>query len=301
MKDQVTVKDIQVGGTHYKDMAIQPIEYITKNNLGYCEGNVIKYVSRWKNKNGVEDLLKARHYIDLLIDEVTSGKEVEHTHSYTDGVSLVNTQLKEHGITSDDNKTAPLPYWFLCKPYGSWLDKALERCRVYISYQIKDDTVKFIVKVKDELVFSEKLFQIINTQELDPHVYIQRVKFVAKELDKAGVPQKLAFVVLVLCLGCFNFYCKTGVVTYIQVHDGIFGLLQTYCERIALKVKSEVTFFMLLCNKSEFKDKHIMLYYGDDMKIHCRVYNSLVAMDRELDAETYNSISVLDEDSAGTV
>jgi len=60
--------NIQVNGTHYKTMKIQPIEFIFANNLGYCEGNVVKYVSRWKNKNGVADLEKARHYIDLLIE-----------------------------------------------------------------------------------------------------------------------------------------------------------------------------------------------------------------------------------------
>lgn len=58
----------EVGGNHYKNMAIQPIEFITKNGLGFCVGNIIKYVCRYKNKNGKEDLLKAKHYIDLLIE-----------------------------------------------------------------------------------------------------------------------------------------------------------------------------------------------------------------------------------------
>ena len=58
--------DTQVGGNHYK-LPIQPIEYIHKNNLGFIEGNIIKYVSRHRAKNGKEDLLKAKHYIDLLI------------------------------------------------------------------------------------------------------------------------------------------------------------------------------------------------------------------------------------------
>lgn len=62
--------ETQVGGNHYKDMEIQPIEYIMKNNLGYCEANVVKYISRWQSKNGVEDLRKAKHYIDLLIDSI---------------------------------------------------------------------------------------------------------------------------------------------------------------------------------------------------------------------------------------
>lgn len=58
----------QVGGTHYKDLAIQPVEYIHANKIGYFEGNVIKYVTRWKDKNGIADLEKAKHYIDLLIE-----------------------------------------------------------------------------------------------------------------------------------------------------------------------------------------------------------------------------------------
>ena len=60
--------DTQVGGSHYKDMVIQPVEFIEKNNLGFCVGNIIKYVCRYKDKNGIEDLKKARHYIDLLIE-----------------------------------------------------------------------------------------------------------------------------------------------------------------------------------------------------------------------------------------
>lgn len=58
----------QEGGSHYKQMAIQPVEYIHANGLGYFEGNVLKYITRWRVKNGIEDLKKARHYIDLLIE-----------------------------------------------------------------------------------------------------------------------------------------------------------------------------------------------------------------------------------------
>ena len=58
----------QVGGTHYKDYKIQPLEFIHANNIPFCEANAIKYLCRWRNKNGKQDLLKARHYIDLLIE-----------------------------------------------------------------------------------------------------------------------------------------------------------------------------------------------------------------------------------------
>lgn len=57
----------QVDGNHYKDLPIQPVEFIHANAIGYFEGNVIKYVSRWRKKNGIADLEKAKHYIELLI------------------------------------------------------------------------------------------------------------------------------------------------------------------------------------------------------------------------------------------
>lgn len=60
--------DVQVGGSHYKNLKIQPVEYIRANNIGYFEGNVIKYITRWKDKNGVEDLKKVIHYTQLLIE-----------------------------------------------------------------------------------------------------------------------------------------------------------------------------------------------------------------------------------------
>lgn len=64
---------VQVAGDHYKSLAIQPVEYIHANNLGFCEGSVIKYVTRWRDKGGVKDLEKAKHFIDLLI-ELEAGK-----------------------------------------------------------------------------------------------------------------------------------------------------------------------------------------------------------------------------------
>ena len=73
--------DKQEGGNHYKLMMIQPAEYILANNLGYCEGNVIKYISRWRTKAkhgpNVEDLRKAKHYIDMLIERETQPNTID--------------------------------------------------------------------------------------------------------------------------------------------------------------------------------------------------------------------------------
>jgi hypothetical protein len=65
--DEVTAWETQVGGNHYKDYAIQPMEFALANKLDFAQGNVIKYVLRHDKKNGREDLEKAKHYIDLMI------------------------------------------------------------------------------------------------------------------------------------------------------------------------------------------------------------------------------------------
>jgi hypothetical protein len=69
--------DKQESGNHYKDKGIQPIVYIHANNLGFCEGNVVKYVTRWKDKGGEADLRKAIHYLELLI-ELETGQSQPH-------------------------------------------------------------------------------------------------------------------------------------------------------------------------------------------------------------------------------
>ena len=58
----------QVSGKHYKEKIIQPWDYIYANNLGYFEGNCVKYVSRWRDKGGIADLQKAIHYLEKLIE-----------------------------------------------------------------------------------------------------------------------------------------------------------------------------------------------------------------------------------------
>ena len=58
----------QEGGSHYKDMAIQPVEFTHRNGIGFIEGCVIKYVSRWKQKDGIADLRKAKHFLEMLIE-----------------------------------------------------------------------------------------------------------------------------------------------------------------------------------------------------------------------------------------
>ena len=66
--DMIKANEQQVGGAHYAIKAIQPWDYIESNRLSYLEGNVVKYVSRWRVKGGIEDLKKAQHYLQKLIE-----------------------------------------------------------------------------------------------------------------------------------------------------------------------------------------------------------------------------------------
>ena len=60
--------DKQVAGDHYKKLKIQPIEYIHANGIPFAEGSAIKYLTRWRDKGGIADLEKAKHFIELLIE-----------------------------------------------------------------------------------------------------------------------------------------------------------------------------------------------------------------------------------------
>jgi hypothetical protein len=65
---QPTALEDQVGGRHYKALAIQPAEYCQRNRIGFLEGCVVKYVTRWEAKGGIQDLRKARHCLEILIE-----------------------------------------------------------------------------------------------------------------------------------------------------------------------------------------------------------------------------------------
>ena len=64
----MSVLDTQVGGNHYKTMEIQPVEYILKNKLGWCEGNIVKYISRHRQKGERKDIEKVIHYAQMILD-----------------------------------------------------------------------------------------------------------------------------------------------------------------------------------------------------------------------------------------
>jgi UDP-3-O-acyl-N-acetylglucosamine deacetylase len=67
----------QVSGGHYKSLKIQPIEYIHANGIPFAEGSVIKYVTRWRDKGGIADLEKAKHFLELLIELEQKARDPE--------------------------------------------------------------------------------------------------------------------------------------------------------------------------------------------------------------------------------
>ena len=67
----------QIGGNHYTKFPIQPYEFISKNDLSFFQGNVVKYVCRYKNKNGIQDLEKIIHYCQLEIKKLKDGKKTK--------------------------------------------------------------------------------------------------------------------------------------------------------------------------------------------------------------------------------
>lgn len=89
--------DKQEGGSHY-DLPIQPLEYIHANQLGYIEGNIIKYATRHRNKNGAEDIKKIIHYCELLL-ELEYAEECEEE-------GLRESHSEEHR----ESKDAPQPW-----------------------------------------------------------------------------------------------------------------------------------------------------------------------------------------------
>ena len=75
MFEKAFPQDRQVGGKHYKTFRIQPYEFISKNNLSFFQGNVVKYVCRYFNKNGIQDLEKIIHYCELEILKMKDDKK----------------------------------------------------------------------------------------------------------------------------------------------------------------------------------------------------------------------------------
>ena len=86
----------QIGGEHYKKYAIQPTEYSEKNALSFAEGCIVKYVTRWRDKGGVEDLKKIIHYAEILIDIEQSTNRDAAYEALVEEAQIDNSALNEY-------------------------------------------------------------------------------------------------------------------------------------------------------------------------------------------------------------
>jgi hypothetical protein len=102
--------DVQVGGDHYRKLPIQPMEYIQKNKLNFCEGSIVKYATRWRDKGGLQDLLKIKHCVDLLI-EIEGLEEEEKVKSDPDfskhPITKYCRAARKYGCTLPEGHSGP--------------------------------------------------------------------------------------------------------------------------------------------------------------------------------------------------
>jgi hypothetical protein len=113
--------DEQHGGQHYKNMAIQPIEFITRNGLGFIEGCVIKRMCRHKNKDKDADLVKAIHEIQVLNELIYGGNEKSDRFMFYDFYKLFMAELER----SEEK-------------YGDWHDRPLDECMAAVVDELSE-------------------------------------------------------------------------------------------------------------------------------------------------------------------
>ena len=91
--------DIQIGGSHYKYTGMQPIEFIVALNLNFIEGNIVKYITRYKNKNGVQDIMKCIRYSQLAIELGCIRSEIDMHGNY----ALINKYCDMNKLSNVQN------------------------------------------------------------------------------------------------------------------------------------------------------------------------------------------------------
>lgn len=118
--------DTQVGGGHYKTLKVQPVELIMSNHLGYCEGAVVKYLTRWRDKGGLEDVRKAAHFVQILLEDR------DYQHRLEDRCRLLPIKdsidgaeyCVANGITGDSRMAIQSVYLFAHRGWRSLLEEA---------------------------------------------------------------------------------------------------------------------------------------------------------------------------------
>jgi len=140
--------DEQVGGTHYKNNAIQPLQYVMANAMGFCEANIIKYITRYKHKGGVQDLEKVRHYVQLHQETVSTEPEV----------------FKELRILFQTRSLLPISPWDYCEA-NAIEDERVRSIIVMVSYWRSehyhgDGPVKVVLSAVDELITEQRELEL---------------------------------------------------------------------------------------------------------------------------------------------
>jgi hypothetical protein len=165
--ERAKASDRQEAGNHYKDMPIQPAEFCQRNRLNWCEANVVKYVCRHRDKKGTEDIRKAIHYLELLL-------EWEYPCSI-DRYAAIHTPLPPEEVERISGKVAPLP--LLCKTCGQedcstnrmnecekyaqcarWIEKPASSLRERIAEAKEPQALDLVQHLHRQRAFSLKTF-----------------------------------------------------------------------------------------------------------------------------------------------
>lgn len=112
MQESQSALNIQQGGVHYKTLNIQPVEYINANNLSFFQGNVVKYTTRYKDKKGAEDLKKAIHYLQMML---------EFEYDIITDVSYKESPKVSEAIADKAKPSNPLKPW-VPDDSGEWIE-----------------------------------------------------------------------------------------------------------------------------------------------------------------------------------
>lgn len=165
----------QVGGNHYKELVIQPAEYCQKNNLNFCESSVIKYVTRHRNKNGIQDIKKAIHFLNLLIEyEYSDNKTIVDSHIIDQDLSLITLDSGIQFCTdiqtdSNMNSIDAHNYVFTLTHlgYSDWRLPSLEEFGTICKFYHKHPTMFKSLKKSKFYWVKEGIYTTINMETFD--------------------------------------------------------------------------------------------------------------------------------------
>ena len=143
--------DVQVGGDHYKKLKIQPVEYMHANGIPFIEGCIIKYASRWRDKGGIADLEKIKHFAQLLIDLETKeqAEKAGWTQDAIEAAAFTGAELHAAGLGPRDAFGNPLPCNNPVRGFHS--DPIIQEMANSSSLRIRDLAAIKLARLQDEV------------------------------------------------------------------------------------------------------------------------------------------------------